>query len=71
MKNLSADEIEKTEKNFLTASEAARALGISLNTFYRKNGEMNFPVRRIGRKYIIPKKPFLDFLRGERSGIYG
>lgn len=49
MKNLSADEIEKTEKNFLTASEAAKALGISLNTFYRKSGEMNFPVRRIGR----------------------
>lgn len=31
------DEIEKLDRNFLTASEAAAAIGISLATFYRND----------------------------------
>lgn len=57
------DEIEKLDRNFLTVSEAAAAIGISLATFYRNKSKMEFPIIRIGRQIHIPKEPFLNFLR--------
>lgn len=57
------EQIEKLDRNFLTAREAAEALGITLVTFYRNSSKMKFPIVRIGRKIHIPKEPFLEFLR--------
>lgn len=57
------EEIEKLDRNYLTPPEAAKAMGISLSTFYRNYEKMKFPVIRAGRKIHIPKDAFLDFLR--------
>ena len=50
------------EKNTLSASEAARVLGISRPTFSKYIDKMNFPVMRMGSKYVIPKEPLIEFL---------
>ncbi len=63
MSGMLIEEIEKLDRNFLTASEAAAAMGISIATFYRNRSKMKFPIVRMGRKIHIPKEPFLDFLR--------
>ena len=64
---LKIEDIEKLDKNFLTAEEAARALQISITTFYRYLEKMDFPVVRYGWKIHIPKEPFLEFLRHGKS----
>ena len=57
------EEIEKLDRSFLTADEAADALEITRSTFYRNKDKMQFPIIRVGRKIHIPKEPFLDYLR--------
>lgn len=62
------EQIERLDRNYITAEEAAKALGISLATFYRNKEKMNFPIIRAGRKIHIPKEPFIYFLKnGERK----
>jgi len=63
MKRLLIEEIEKLDRNFLTPSEAAKAMGISISTFYRNYENMKFPTIRLGKRLHIPKDAFLDFLR--------
>ena len=63
MKRLLIEEIEKLDRNFLTPSEAAKAMGISISTFYSNYKNMKFPTIRLGKRLHIPKDAFLDFLR--------
>ncbi len=63
MSGMLIEEIEKLDRNFLTASEAAAAMGISITTFYRNRRKVKFPIVQMGRKIQIPKEPFLDYLR--------
>ena len=63
MKRLLIEEIEKLDRNFLTPSEAAKAMEISKSTFYRNYENMKFPTTRVGSRLQIPKEAFLDFLR--------
>lgn len=63
MKNLTLEEIENLQRDYLTTQEVAAVMGISCVTFYKNYGQMPFPVLRIGRNYRIPKKPFLIFMK--------
>ena len=63
MNGMLIEEIEKLDRNFLTPSEAAKALGISIATFYSNYKKMKFPTTRVGSRLQIPKEAFLDFLR--------
>ena len=65
MKNKSLEEIEKSTKSFLSASEAAAVLGISPSTLRKKADEYSelFPIQRVGKKYRIPKEPFVAYVR--------
>ena len=63
MNSMHIEEIERLDRNFLTPSEAAKAMGISISTFYRNYKKMKFPTTRVGSRLQIPKKAFLDFLR--------
>ena len=63
MEILKIEDIEKLDRSFLTATEAARAMGISLSTFRRHTADMDFPIVRFERKIHVPKEPFSDFLR--------
>ena len=69
MKNKSLDEIEKSTKSFLSASEAAAVLGISPSTLRKKADEYSelFPIQRVGKKYRIPKEPFVAYVRTGKS----
>lgn len=69
MKNKSLDEIEKSIKNFLSTSEAAAVLGISPSTLRKKADEDSelFPIQRVGKKYRIPKAPFIAYVRTGKS----
>lgn len=62
LNNITAEKIGQMKKEYLTAGECAEALGISICTFYQYAEQMEFPVKRIGRAYRIPRKPFLEFL---------
>ena len=65
MENKSIEEIANSQKNFLSAKEAAAILGISPLTFRRRWVEYAefFPIERVGEKYRIPKEPFIAYVR--------
>lgn len=69
MKNKSLDEIEKSTKSFLSTSEAAVILGISPSTLRKRADEYSefFPIQRVGKKYRIPKEPFVAYVRTGKS----
>ena len=61
MENKSIEEIANSQKNFLSTGEVAAVLGISPVTFRRRAEEYAkfFPIERVGKKYRIPKEPFI------------
>lgn len=69
MKNQSLEEIEKSTKSFLSTSEAAAVLGISPSTLRKRADEYSelFPIQRVGKKYRIPKAPFIAYVRTGKS----
>lgn len=50
----------------LTPAEVATILGVSQNELYPRlrRGEMAFPVVRVGRRWLIPARPFYAWLDG-------
>lgn len=69
MSGLLVEEIEKLDRNFLTTSEVSKAMGISTMTFYRNYESFKFPVVRSGKRFHIPKKAFLEYLKyGKTDG---
>ena len=69
MENKSIEEIESSNKNFLSTTEVAAVLGISANTFRKRVDEYAklFPVERVGKRYRIPKAPFIGYVRTGKS----
>lgn len=67
METLLIEEIEGLNKNFLTPTEVSKAMGISVATFYRNYESFKFSVVRSGKRFHIPKKAFLDFLKFGKS----
>ena len=65
MENKELDEIASSQKNFLSTGEVAAVLGISPVTFRRRAEEYAkfFPIERVGKKYRIPKEPFIAYVR--------
>lgn len=61
----SLEEIEKSTKSFLSTSEAAVILGISPSMLRKRADEYSelFPIQRVGKKYRIPKAPFIAYVR--------
>ena len=69
MENKSIEEIESSNKNFLSTTEVAAVLGISTNAFRKRADEYAklFPVERVGKRYRIPKAPFIAYVRTGKS----
>lgn len=65
LENKSIEEIANSQKNFLSTGEVAAVLGISPVTFRRRAEEYAkfFPIERVGKKYRIPKEPFIAYVR--------
>jgi excisionase family DNA binding protein len=47
--------------------EAARMLGVSLRTVDRLIALKHLPVRRLGRRVVIPRNGLQNLLRGDHS----
>lgn len=69
MENKSIEEIALMKKNFLNTSEVAAVLSISPATFRKKSDlyAEKFPIERVGKKYRIPKEPFVAYVRTGKS----
>ncbi len=67
MEILTLENIEALPRDYLTAKEVAAVMGISAALFYRKCGEMPFPVIKVGRSYRIPKRPFMTYMQTGQS----
>jgi excisionase family DNA binding protein len=52
-----------TEAIALSKSETAQVLGVSLRTVDRLIALKQLPVRRLGRRVLIPRTALQDFLR--------
>lgn len=52
-----------TEAMALSKSEAAQVLGVSLRTIDRLIALKQLPVRRLGRRVLIPRTVLQDLLR--------
>ena len=52
-----------TDAMALSKNEAARMLGVSLRTVDRLIALKQLPVRRLGRRVLIPRSVLLDLLR--------
>lgn len=63
MVHMTLDEVEKLKKDHLTVNEVSSVLGISSHAFYKYYNSFPFPIFKIGNRYKIPKKPFVDYLR--------
>ena len=63
---MTLDEIRHSEKVLLTPADVAEVLGAdpqTIRTAALDNPQtLGFPVSRIGKRTIIPRKPFLAFL---------
>ena len=68
MEKLTLDEIDKLPRDYITVFEASAAMGINPQTFYRHVSELPFPLFKVGRRYRIPKKPFIDYMRSGKTG---
>ena len=64
---MTIDELEKSDKQFLTAQEAANFLGINIRTFYELCAEDTLPFRTVKMrgKWYVPKRSFLLFVKEE------
>lgn len=51
----------------MTPAEVAEALGKNLNELYGmfQRGEAPFPVRKLGRKWVVPTASFMRWLEGD------
>ena len=47
----------------LNAKEVAKVLGLSLAGTYELMREMDFPAKRIGKRIIVPRDEFLEWLK--------
>jgi excisionase family DNA binding protein len=56
-----------TEALAMSKSEAARMLGVSLRTVDRLIALKHLPVRRLGRRVLIPRNGLQTLLRGDHS----
>jgi len=50
-----------------TVPEAARRLGISVSYYYQCAREGTLPVKKLGRRYVVPKDALRRFLEGVAS----
>ncbi len=57
------DDLEKSNREFLTSGEVMEYLGISKSTFYKHMEQFPFRVEKVGKKLLVPKRAFIDFVK--------
>ncbi len=56
------DDIIRSQREFLTTGEVIEFLGISRSAFYKHAENFPFRIERVGKKMLIPKRAFLEFV---------
>ena len=56
------EELQKIEREFLTVREVAEFMGVNRKTVYKYIKIFNFRVEKMGRKLLIPKRAFIEFI---------
>ena len=58
---------QETKSEVVTAKEVAARTGLSVGAVYNaaKADALPFPAYRVGKRFIFPRAPFENFLRGE------
>lgn len=68
-------ELIMDDRDILRPTDIAPILGVDPNSIRRQAdiepAALGFPVIRIGSRTLIPRRPFLRFILGEKSGIGG
>lgn len=66
--SMTMDQIRTSEKEFLNAEEIAEAIGIHPQSLRQQAHSdpamLGFPVCVIGRRVLIPRKGFINFMEG-------
>lgn len=57
------EDLEKAQREFLTAGETAEFLGVSKATFYKHKDEFPFRIEKVGKKMLIPKQAFIEYVK--------
>ena len=57
-----------TERAGLTVPEAAALLGVSTKAMYDLVHRAGFPVVRVGRKFLIPRRSLFNWLENQAGG---
>ena len=57
------DDLEKSNREFLTSGEVMEYLGISKSTFYKHMEQSPFRVEKVGKKLLVPKRAFIEFVK--------
>ncbi len=60
------EDLEKAQREFLTAGEVAEFLGVSKATFYRYKETFPFRIERVGKKMLIPKQAFIEYVKRDK-----
>jgi predicted DNA-binding transcriptional regulator AlpA len=63
----SLDELERCNREFLTTGEVIEFLGISKSMFYKSKDSFPFRVEKVGKKMLVPKREFIDFVKGRKE----
>lgn len=61
--------IPLSERAGLTVPEAAALLGVSTKAMYDLVHRANFPVVRVGRRFLIPRRSLLNWLENQAGGV--
>jgi excisionase family DNA binding protein len=57
----------QSDTDVLTVPQAAKLLGLGLNTIYEAAGRGEIPHRRIGRRILFSREAILAWLKGNRG----
>lgn len=57
------DKIKSDNREWITPNEAAAIMGMSSRTFRRHREEFPFQILKVGNRYHVSKKAFLEYLR--------
>ncbi|MBO6308692.1 MAG: helix-turn-helix domain-containing protein [Oribacterium sp.] len=60
------EDIENSPREFLTAGEVAEFLGVSKATFYKHKDTFPFRIVRVGKKMLIPKQAFIEYVKRDK-----
>ncbi len=62
----SIEYLQKIDSEFLTVNQVAEFMGVSKKTLYKHIDTFPFRVEKIGRRLLIPKRAFIEYVLRSR-----